>query len=296
MSGLKTAHQGTLEEFGLVDEVGNPLTSSGGLIPTHADAATTLFAGRLYTIQLPAADTEYILPTFSSGSQMICHIRGNKTNNFRAIFKTAGGQLINYNGAEGDEIRVDDCETWIGFVYDSDASRIIAYDAKVPLSGTFGGDLEVTGDFTPSGGIVGKTDGVAVAAGYVGEILGTKKTGGTNGNVYYDESTATITTTAAITVSRTVNKGNYLGTFFLMTAKKSNTSIERGTFTINIGGANSGSSFTAPIVNVADEYTSVSATLPLEITADGVVVGMECKMLTEDSRLAWSRMSLIRIS
>jgi len=39
-------------------------------------------------------------------------------------------------------------------------------DIKNPISGP----LTVTGALTPSGGIVGKTDGVAVAAGYVGEI------------------------------------------------------------------------------------------------------------------------------
>jgi hypothetical protein len=146
----------------------------GGLIPTaysYADAATPLEAGKVYTIDLDGSgdDTTFTLPTFANEDQMLCLVRGNKATAYRAIFATAGGQVILYNGSEGDSIRVVDGETWIGFVYDNTASKIIAYDAKVPLSGTFGGDLEVTGDFTPSGGIVGKTDGVAVAAGYVGD-------------------------------------------------------------------------------------------------------------------------------
>jgi hypothetical protein len=43
---------------------------------------------------------------------------------------------------------------------------------------TFAGNKTFNGSITPSGGIVGKTDGVAVAAGKVGEIYTTSFTGG----------------------------------------------------------------------------------------------------------------------
>ncbi len=144
--------------------------------------------------------------------------------------------------------------------------------------------------------IKGRTDGAAVAAGYVGEILAAKLTGGTNGNVYYDESATTITTTSAITVSRTVNKGNYLCTFDVFIAKNNNTSVEGINVFINIGGTNSGSAFAASTINIPEYYTSVAVTLPLEITADSTVVGIKCSTLTESARISRSRMSLIRIS
>jgi hypothetical protein len=58
-------------------------------------------------------------------------------------------------------------ETWAEFCWNGTAWAV--EDATTPISGTFSGDLVVTGTLTPQGGIFGKTNGVAVAAGYVGE-------------------------------------------------------------------------------------------------------------------------------
>jgi hypothetical protein len=70
---------------------------------------------------------------------------------------------------------------------------------------TIAGDKTFSGALTPSGGIVGKTDGVAVAAGYVGEIL----TAGA------ETTYANIAANQVNTISRALSKGTYLVSLFL---------------------------------------------------------------------------------
>ena len=75
-------------------------------------------------------------------------------------------------------------------------------DAGLVTAGTqtIAGAKTFSGAITPTGGIVGKTDGVAVAAGYVGERFSA-----TTGN-NYPTSANTPTTLASFTL----NKGKYL--------------------------------------------------------------------------------------
>ena len=91
------------------------------------------------------------------------------------------------------EFRAVEIEQSSEFVAATDAAEWLVNDGSNALGTTWSGDLTVTGDFTPQGGIVGKTDGVAVAAGYTGEIIGTEQAG-TNG-VSYNTRTTTVATT-----------------------------------------------------------------------------------------------------
>jgi len=110
----------------------------GGLIPTHADVAATLSAGKTYTIDLSAAaaDVTYTLPVMTAEDQLLCYVGNNSATAYRAIFATSGGQLVGYYGSEGDSIKVVDACTWIGFIWDSVTSRIVCYDAKLAIDNT----------------------------------------------------------------------------------------------------------------------------------------------------------------
>ena len=69
---------------------------------------------------------------------------------------------------------------------------------SVFVTGTFSGALMVTGALTPSGGIKGKTDGAAVAQGYVGEMLPftARDVVNTGAVGYYSNTSALVTLTA----------------------------------------------------------------------------------------------------
>jgi hypothetical protein len=67
------------------------------------------------------------------------------------------------------EFRAVEVEQSSEFVAATDAAEWLVNDGSNALGTVWGGALQVTGALTPSGGIVGKTDGAAVAAGMVGE-------------------------------------------------------------------------------------------------------------------------------
>jgi hypothetical protein len=100
-------------------------------------------------------------------------------------------------------------EAWAEFVWNG--TKWLVNDNSNVLSGTFSGALTITGALTPSGGIVGKTDGVAVAAGYVGEICTTTERAGTGGSAYQDFNNTAITNTGFTKmIYKSVKKGIYI--------------------------------------------------------------------------------------
>jgi hypothetical protein len=67
------------------------------------------------------------------------------------------------------EFRAVEVEQSSEFVAATDAAEWLVNDGSNALGTVWSGALQVTGALTASGGIVGKTDGVAVADGYVGQ-------------------------------------------------------------------------------------------------------------------------------
>ncbi len=140
-------------------------------------------------------------------------------------------------------------------------------------------------------------DGTAIPAGMVGEILGTKQTGGTNGQIFYVHSATAWGTAGTTTASiSSLSKGAYLGTFYMVGAKNNNTTIERFFFEVLINGAASGDLFSTGSTNIANEYTSIAITLPIIIEADNSTVAMKNYSYAENTRVGFSRMALIRIA
>jgi hypothetical protein len=168
----------------------------GGLIPTHADVAATLSAGKTYTIDLSAAaaDVPYTLPVMTAEDQLLCYIGNNSASAHRAIFATSGGQLVRYYGSEGDSIRVVDACTWIGFIWDSVTSRIMCYDVKLAVDNTkYVATLSWTG-----------------AGPYTMTILGATHNRGANPSVVVRETAAGVSTTVLVEVQVTDSTGDIL--------------------------------------------------------------------------------------
>jgi hypothetical protein len=129
----------------------------GGLIPVRISASATLEAGKLYLVDMESAtgDFNLTLPTMLDKDQITCVIVNNADLTHRAILR-GGSQVINYNHVADNDLKVVDSETWISVIGVQNGGNvdIHAYDAKVPISGTLSGSLEVTGQLNPSGGLV----------------------------------------------------------------------------------------------------------------------------------------------
>lgn len=183
----------------------------GGLVPTPIDKdyASTLESGKHYVY---------------NGAGMT----GNKTLNVQAVASESNFKVTVYNIPSGyklildanssETFRKDDTDyTTVEFVateveqsaeFVSNNTQWIVDDGSNALGTVWGGAFTVTGPFTPQGGIVGKTDGVAVAAGYIGElkVAQISRSSGTS---------LTTGTPASITSISNVGKGEWLVSGFI---------------------------------------------------------------------------------
>jgi hypothetical protein len=191
------------------------------------------------------------------------------------------------------EFRAVEIEQSSEFVAATDAAEWLVNDGSNALGTTWSGDLTVTGDFTPQGGIVGKTDGVAVAAGYTGEIIGTEQAG-TNGVSYNTRTTTVATTGGASLISLSLNKGLYIIGFNIVQVKAGNTNNDRLSTALRVGG-------TAVITEVSSSNNVVnggklSATfsVPIKITADSTTVDVLGVMSTDNAASAANSMWAVR--
>ena len=215
---------------------------------------------------------------------------------YKVIIAPYTGEKIFYNDTDNDtvEFRYTETEAWAEFIWNG--TKWLVNDNSNVLSGTFSGAMTFTGPITPSGGIVGKTDGVAVAAGYVGEMLGSEDTG-TGGSSYYVSSTTAITATPADLVTITLKKGSYFASFrhdFLSPDATARTA----TYTIKLGGTS-----ISPTPFVCDktqnyQYAAFSWSVPILVNADDTVLSLfgGCGALSGTALNNLGTISIVRIA
>jgi hypothetical protein len=148
----------------------------GGLIVTILDAPATsgvnLESGKHYVVINLSADTVLNLPQLVAEATLeVSVVNMTPTEAHRVTLACYAGDEVSYDGVQTHtSAKLVYANSWAKF-----AANLTTFwqvdDASSPLSGTFSGALTVAGAFTPSGGIVGRTDGVAVAPGYVGQVL-----------------------------------------------------------------------------------------------------------------------------
>lgn len=146
----------------------------------------------------------------------------------------------------------------------------LATDTSPGLVGT--GAQTFAGKKTLDGGalIKGDTSGTAVAAGYVGELFGTLRSG-TGGFTYSTRSTTSVpTTTQSSVISLTLNKGVYLISYKIKCASSLTANLEVSFY---IGGtqvdATNGDGYVSP-----SYYGSVSNITPITISSDSTSVAV----------------------
>jgi len=157
-----------------VDDGSSLKVVGGGLIPSPItkDSSSTLENGKhyLYDGSSMAADKTLNLPAITTEANIKITIY-NIPVGYKVIIAPNGAEKIFFNDTDQSTVEfiATETEQWAEFI--SNNVKWIVNDAVGGIGYTLSGPLTVTGDFTPSGGIVGKTDGLAVGTGKVGEII-----------------------------------------------------------------------------------------------------------------------------
>lgn len=149
------------------------------------------------------------------------------------------------------------------------------------------------GKKTLSGGalIAGDVSGSAIATSYIGEMIGTLRSG-TNGFTYSSRTTTNPTVGAYGTVlGLTLNKGIWIISFQSTTSCSSTANIN---YFINCGGTAITQATTQP------QYTGTSvffaASLPVVISADGVAVNLNAQSAANNMSNTYNEGWAIRIA
>jgi hypothetical protein len=144
----------------------------------------------------------------------------------------------------------------------SSAGAAVGFGIVVP--GTSSGLVSASG-------LPGNTTGNAIASGYVGELLGTLRSG-TGGSVYSTRSTTVVATASSESncVSLTLNKGIYLVSY-IISGVNSDAAARRLFHKLKVGGTDVTATYFGISIPAA-EYINVGATIPVLVSTDSTVV------------------------
>ena len=143
-----------------------------------------------------------------------------------------------------------------------------------------------------SANIVGRTDGVAPAAGMVGEPLGTQRAG-TGGFTYSDRATTALTGSFAALISRTLNKGQYLVSSSLQGGSSSGT----GSLAYYLAIGTTAVTNTMVVEGAAGTSLSHSfSAIPVTISADGTVLAFYGKQQAGTAAYQVQEMWITRVA
>lgn len=196
LSGL-TRKKGTIfydsTDDKLKYDIGSSIkTVGGGLIPvslslsdfTGTPKKYQAESGKLYLVDMDTAAEQYTITAPDGAAEVNFAIQTKNNENptyLLAVEGFGGVDKFWYNDVEQTSLPFAYAEMRVDFAWDSNDSHFLCAVSQTPVSGTFAGDLVLTGSLTLGAGkgIVGKTDGVDVSSGYVGQVfnLGSVATG-----------------------------------------------------------------------------------------------------------------------
>jgi hypothetical protein len=202
--------------------------TGGGLLTVYkayADGDFTAEAGKHYIVDMAgaAALRTITLPTGAAEAVVRVTCINNDSTTYPLTIARDGSSTIFYNDTENTTVSFPYAEQWAEFSYTVTGTHWVVNDGSTPLSGTWSGSLDMTGtlyvdtiqEHTATKGVAikGRTDGVEVAAGYVGNMslpgLSAQVVVG-KGVVYNVASSNAIPASPGSIISVTLNKGVYL--------------------------------------------------------------------------------------
>ncbi len=263
----------------------------GGLITeakSYSDGDFAAEAGKWYLVDMGGASAQrtITLPAGAAEAVIAVTVKNNSNTSYLLTVDGNSSETIWYNDTANADVDFGYEEMTAQFMWDTVDSHWLVSVSQTPVSGTWGGSLDLTGtmyvdtiqEHTATKGVAikGRTDGQVVPTGFVGEVTsgGTSIVSGTGGSTYTKHTTTNPGSGTSVEVNFvTLNKGNYLIGGFCLGAS---TSAGNLTSSIRIGGVqvtNDLVEYCATGVVTQHSYGSV----PIIITADSTKVSIYAK-------------------
>lgn len=232
-----------------------------------------------YTLKLPAG---------AGGVVVEVQVENNTVSTARLKVGATSPNKIYFNETDFDEVEFPYISQAAKFSWNG--GKYFVDDGASPLNGTFAGALTVTGPLTPSGGIMGKTDGLPVAELKLGETKTSNNTTTQTSNTYVNASG-----------SISLGAGRWLifgtGLFSVNTG----VSVSAMVWNLNVNGV-SGSTYCIDLNGNQNEYTGKNIDMsPLQKVID-VPAGathqafFETKAYVTGSVIAYGAIQAVRIA
>jgi len=166
--------------------IGGAGGSAGGMAidaVDHTIASSTLSSNVHYVIDMSGASGNISVeaPAGDAGATVFISAIGNSSNEYRVTVTGNGSETFTYDGVTDTSIQLVNLESWMQIIWDDNDTTWRVIDASTAYNGNFVGDLGITGtlsvdtinEVTSGNGvqIQGRTDGSAIASGYVGEKI-----------------------------------------------------------------------------------------------------------------------------
>jgi len=187
----------------------NLKVAGGGLLTvpkSFSDGDFTAEAGKHYLVDMTGVNAlrTITLPVGAAEAVVKISVVNNTSTTYPLTIDGNGTEKIFYNATQNLNVSFPYAEQWCELSWDTNDSQWIVNDGSTPLSATWSGSLDMTGilkvdtiqEHTATKGVAiqGRTDGVAVASGYVGEVLTATSNAGTNTSGGTTITTLTLTT------------------------------------------------------------------------------------------------------
>lgn len=239
---------------------------SATMTASHTSALITLAS--TYAVTFKNATTfRQAVSAYGTATDTPMTARCNENASTISVFHADVSE--NFYNVSGDVV-LESEPTWAA----ANMEGVTAVDVYIaPASaGTAGLVNNVAGN-TVGTPILGKTDGFAVASGYVGEAIGTERAG-TNGKSFSTRSTIVVTATLASLVTYNLNKGSYIVSGFYTAYHPDVGTVRNLDCYLRVGGTDVTAKVRAVAADRFYEMTCSFGAVPITITSDNTAVAI----------------------
>ncbi len=257
----------------------------GGLIPvslsltdfTGSPKKYQAESGKLYLVDMASAAEQYTItaPDGAAEVNFAIQTKNNENTTYLLAVEGFGGtDKFWYNDVEQASLPFAYSEMRVDFAWDSNDNHFLCAVSQTPVSGTFAGDLALTGALTVQGGIVGKTDGFAVGAGKIGQLVSSIGVSADSNNVTPSNLTSIVIPKGVWSVTGTVSMNAGGGSYC---------TIGISTTSASQAGTVFGYSYMAFAANSTSGIAGGSLTIYLNLSADTTYYLVSSTNLTASS-------------